>query len=181
MGRLEGRLAAYITASLGSQGLGYALPHYAAAGDATSMCAAVAAAAAAGRPEEEGLFVARAALTLAAAVPPPAAPLAVALQQQLAAAQQVLGGAYAAAAGHAVPDTPLIHFTALFLEALGRQSNELAQLLLQRYQLSIDRDPTLWKLVMKCRGVHLPPVPGSGGGMADMLSSMLGMLAQPVS
>lgn len=178
--QLEGRLAAYVTASLGWQGLGFALPHYARAGDAAAMAAAVAAAAAEGSSEEEELFVARAALTMAAARPPPAAPASVARQQQLDAARHLLGGAYAAAAGHAPPDTPLLHFVSLFLEAMGRGSPDLAQLLQQRYQPSIERDPALWQLLDRCRSLHLPAAAGGGmGGMGGMLSDVLGMLAQP--
>jgi hypothetical protein len=142
------------------------------------MAAAVAAAAAQGSPEEEDLFVARAALTMAAARPPPGAPPSVALPQQLAAAQRVLGAAYAAAAGHAPPDTPLLRFASFFLEALGRRSDELARVLLERYAPSIDRDPALWQVVGKCRSLHLPAAAGAGG-MGGLLSGMLNMLAQP--
>lgn len=172
--RLEGRLAAYASAALGWQGLGWALPHYARAGDAGAMAAAVAAAAAHGRPEEEDLFVARAALAMAASRPAPGAPGGPAAQ--LAAARELVAG-YAAAAGHAPPDTPLLHFLSFYLEALARRSSALAELLEARYRPSLDRDPQLQPLLARCRAAHLPTAaaPGLGG----LLGDMLGMLAQP--
>lgn len=175
---MEGRLAAYATDALGWQGLGWALPHYARSADAAAMAAAVAAAASQGSREEEDMFLARAALTMAAARPPPGAPKPEALQRQLEAAREVLGPAFAAAAGHAPPDTPLVHCVALLLEALGRRSEELLELVLQRYRPSLERDAQLYPLVAKCRAVHLPPTAG-GGGMGGLLGDMFGMLAQP--
>ncbi len=174
---LEGRLAAYVSSALGWQGLGFALPHYARAGDAAAMAAAVAAAASQGGSGEEDLFVARAALSMAAVQPPPAAPQPAAGQRQLDAAAEVAGPAYAAAAGHAAPDTPLLHFVGLFLEALRRQSEELVELLAQRYRPSLDRDPQLWQLMMKARAVHLPAL--AAGGMGGLLGDLFGALAAP--
>lgn len=176
---LEGRLAAYTTSALGWQGLGFALPHYARAGDAAAMAAAVAAAASQGGSGEEDLFVARAALSMAAVQPPPAAPQPAAGQRQLDAAAEVAGPAYAAAAGHAAPDTPLLHFVGLFLEALRRQSEELVELLAQRYRPSLDRDPQLWQLMMKARAVHLPAAAMAAGGMGGLLGDLFGALAAP--
>lgn len=124
------------------------------------------------------MFVARAALSMAAVQPPPAAPQPAAGQRQLDAAAEVAGPAYAAAAGHAAPDTPLLHFVALFLEALRRQSEELVELLAQRYRPSLDRDPQLWQLVMKARAVHLPAA-AVGGGMGGLLGDLFGALAAP--
>lgn len=177
---LEGRLAAYATAALGWQGLGWALPHYGRSGDAPAMAAAVAAAAAAaGRPEEEDLFIFRAALTMASARPPPGAPAAEARQRQLDAAAQVLGPAYAAAAGHAAPATPLLHCGALLLEALGRRSEELVELLVERYRPVLQRDPQLYPLLARARAAHLPPQasPAMGGLLGGLFSDLLG--AQP--
>lgn len=176
---LEGRLAAYTTSALGWQGLGFALPHYARAGDAAAMAAAVAAAASQGGSGEEDLFVARAALSMAAVQPPPAAPQPAAGQRQLDAAAEVAGPAYAAAAGHAAPDTPLLHFVGLFLEALRRQSEELVELLAQRYRPSLDRDPQLWQLMMKARAAHLPAAAMAAGGMGGLLGDLFGALAAP--
>lgn len=175
---LEGCLAAYATSALGWQGLGFALPHFARAGDAAAMAAAVAAAASQGGSGEEDLFVARAALSMAAVQPPPAAPQQEAGQRQLDAAAEVAGAAYTSAAGHAAPDTPLLHFVGLFLEALRRQSEELVELLAQRYQASLDRDPQLWQLVMKARAVHLPAAALDAGGMGGLLN-LFGALAAP--
>jgi hypothetical protein len=140
------------------------------------MAAAVASAAAEGESEEEDLFVARAALTMAALRPP--APDAGA-QRQVAAAQELVRAAYAAASGHPAPDTPLLHFVALFLEALAARSEQLAQLLQQHYQPSLDRDPQLWQLVMRCSAVHLPQPAGGAGGMGGLLSMFGSMLSQP--
>ena len=123
------------------------------------------------------MFVARAALAMAAARPPPGAPAADALQRQLDAAEAVLGPAYDGAAGHAPPATPLLHFTALFLEALRRRSEVLAEVLQQRYAPSLDREPQLWQLVARCRAVHLPQA--APGGMGGLFGNMLGMLAAP--
>lgn len=172
--QLEGKLAAYASEALGWQGLGWALPHYARAGDAGAMAAAVAAAAAHGRPEEEDLFVTRGALAMAAGQPAPGAPGGPA--GQLAAARELVA-CYATAAGHAAPDTPLLHFLAFYLEALARQSSALADMLEARYRPSLERDPQLQPLLARCRAAHLPASapPGLGG----LLGDMLGMLAQP--
>ena len=140
------------------------------------MAAAVAGAAAQGEHEEDDLFVARAALTMAAVRPP--SPDAGA-QRQVAAAQELVGAAYAAAAGHPAPDTPLLHFVALFLEALAARSEQLGQLLQQHYQPSLDRDPQLWQLVMRCAAVHLRQPAGGAGGMGGLLSMFGSMLSQP--
>ncbi|PSC71334.1 Golgi to ER traffic 4-like protein [Micractinium conductrix] len=175
---LEGRLAACVTESLGWQGLGFALPHYARACDAGAAAAAVAAAVAHGRPDEEDLFLTRAALTMAAGRPAGAASGRGA-PAQLAAARELIAG-YGGAAGHAPPDTPLLHFLSFFMEALARRSADLAALLLQRYRPALDRDPALWTLVARCQAVHLPAAAGGGlGGMGGLLGEMMGMLAQP--
>ena len=69
---------------------------------------------------------------------------------QLAAARELIAG-YGGAAGHAPPDTPLLHFLSFFMEALARRSADLAALLLQRYRPALDRDPALWTLVARCQ------------------------------
>lgn len=62
------------------------------------------------------------------------------------------------------------------LQALRVKSEQLAQLLLQRYRLSIDRDPTLWGPIMKARAAHVPaPAAGMGGLFGDLFK----MLAPP--
>ncbi|KAL4420841.1 hypothetical protein ABPG75_010497 [Micractinium tetrahymenae] len=172
--RLEGRLAAYASEALGWHGLGWALPHYARAGDAGATAAAVASAAVHGRAEEEDLFVARAALAMAASRPAPGAPGGPAAQ--LAAARELVA-CYPSAAGHALPDTPLLRFLGFYLEALARRSAALAELLEVRYRPSLDRDPQLQQLLARCRAAHLPAAapPGLGG----LLGDMMGLLVQP--
>lgn len=172
--RLEGRLAAYASEALGWQGLGWALPHYARAGDAGAMAAAVAAAAAHGRPEEEDLFVARAALAMAGSRPTPGAPGGPAAQ--LATARELVA-CYASAAGHVLPDTPLLRFLAFYLEALARRSSALAEVLEARYGPSLGRDPQLQPLLARCRAAHLPAA--APAGLGGLLEGMMGMLAQP--
>ena len=112
------------------------------------------------------------------------APPTVARLAQLVAAKGVAGASYAAAAGHPPPDTPLLHFVQLFLEALQQQSEALAQALLQHYRPSLDRDTQLWPLVLRCRALHVPSAAGGGGGsggsgMGGMLSGLLRQMAQP--
>lgn len=165
--QLEGRLARYLSACLGWQGLGAATRHYIRAGDAPAFAAALADAAAHGQRSEEDLFLVRAALTTAAASS--ARP-----GEQVEAARELLG-AYAAAAGHAPPPTPLLSFASLFLEALARREPQLADLLCQRYKPSLDRDPTLWQLVEQCRGaVFRSASGGPPGGLFDLLGALAG-------
>ncbi|GAB4819984.1 hypothetical protein N2152v2_007030 [Parachlorella kessleri] len=96
--------------------------------------------------------------------------------QQLKAAIKLLS-AYEEVTGRGLPDTPLMHFINLYLEALQRKSEPLSQLLLQRYRLSLDRDATLWALVMKARAAHLPAAPPAG--MGGLFGDIFRMLAPP--
>lgn len=164
LAHFEGKLARYLTASLGWQGLGAAMRHYVLAGDVPAFAAALTDAAAHGGSSEEDLFLVRAVLATAAA--PSQQPAA-----QLQAARRLLE-AFVGASGRAPPQTPLINFASLFLEALQQRQERLVELLLQRYKPSLDRDPALWQLVEQCRGAVFGG-PASGG-LLDLFSLLGG-------
>lgn len=170
--QIYGSVASYITRCLGWMGLGLAMPHYARSNDCQSFASAVAAAAGQGYPGEEDLFIARATLHTASTPPSPSFPGTPAINS-LKRARDFLS-TYPIAAGHAVPSTPLVHFLDLYLEALEKQSSPLVDVLLEKYKLTLDRDPSLWDLIEKSRSMYAPapraPMPGMFG---DLFRSMM--------
>ena len=59
-------------------------------------------------------------------------------------------------------------------QALERQSGALAQLVMERYSASLERDPMLWPLVLRCKEVQLGERPPAMGGMLGELLQGLG-------
>lgn len=125
---LESKLAGYMTACLGWQGLGIAMRHFIRAGDTSGLAAALVEAAQHAGPNEEDLLLVRAVLCTAASSSSGGGGGATG---QVAAARELLE-AYASAAGHQPPATPLLRFTQLLLEALRERKGELIDLLMQR-------------------------------------------------
>ena len=143
------------------------MPHYVRSNDSAAFAAAVASAAAHGEPSEEDLFITRAVLYTASTRPVHGT------VTSLARAKDVLAR-YPEAAGHAVPATPLIHFLELLLEALEKRSHVLVDVLLGKYESSLDRDPSLEELTQKCSDMWAPkPVAPGGGLFGDLFRSML--------
>lgn len=168
--QINENLASYITKCLGWMGLGLAMPHYARSNDFFSFASAVAAAVREGHPGEEDLFIARAALHIASALPYPSFPGTPATTS-LERAREFLS-TYPTAAGHAVPSTPLIHFLDLYLEALEKKSSPLVDVLLNKYKITLDRDPSLWDLIGRSRGIYAPVVQMQGM-FGDLFRSMM--------
>lgn len=170
--QIYGNVASYITRCLGWMGLGLAMPHYARSNDYQSFSSAVAAAVGDGLPGEEDLFIARAALHIASTLPSPCFPGTPAISS-LTRARDFLS-TYPTVAGHAVPSTPLIHFLDLYLEALEKKSSPLVDVLLNKYKISLDRDPSLWDLIERSRGMYAPaPVAPMPGMFGDLFRSMM--------
>jgi golgi to ER traffic protein 4 len=170
--QIYGNVASYITKCLGWMGLGIAMPHYARSNDFSSFASAVAAAADEGQPGEEDLFIARAVLSTASTVPSPTLPGTPAVTS-LKRAREFLS-IYPTAAGHAVPSTPLTHFLDLYLEALEKKSSPLVDILVDKYKITLERDPSLWDLIEKSRSIFAPaPVAPMPGLFGDLFRSMM--------
>lgn len=153
-------------------GLGLAMPHYARSNNFSSFASAVEAAVKEANPGEEDLFIARAVLQIASTVPssPPHGTPAV---TSLVRARDFLS-TYPTAAEHAVPSTPLTHFLDLYLEALEKKSSPLVDILLEKYKVTLERDPSLWELIEKSRNMYAPaPVAPMPGLFGDLFRSMM--------
>ena len=146
-------------------GLGIAMPYYARSQDLSAFAVAVAAAAAHGTADEEDLFIVRAVLHTACSRPAAQGSSGV---TSLSRARELLEK-YSAAAGHAVPETPLLHFLDLFLEALEKRASPLVDVLLKKYEVSLQRDPSMVELVERAREMFAPapiaPMPGMFGSL----------------
>lgn len=165
--RIYGQLALYIMRCLGWTGLGVATPNFVRSDNLKEFAEAVVASVAQGNPGEEDLFIARAVLHTVSTKPLHAS------VTSITRAREVLAH-YATAAGHALPDTPLMHFITLFIEALEKRSVPLVDILLQEYAESLYRDESLWDLVGKARDIYAPaPVAAMPGIFGDLFRSML--------
>ena len=69
-------------------------------------------------------------------------------------------------------DTPLLNFTSFLLQTLERDALPLMELLLERYQLSIKRDPQFIALVQKIKFKFFNVRPPQQGGLMGMLSNL---------
>lgn len=169
--KLHDKLAIYVWECFTWQGFGTAAVHYARGTDATSFAAALAQCVMQGNPEEEDLFVARAALQL----------LAAGRQQELPVrvedAQELLQS-YEAIQRRAVPDTPLMHFLHLLIQALAKRSLPLVEVLESEYASSLSTDRLLVALVSQIKQVYFKVQQSGAGGMQGLLSGMMQMLGE---
>lgn len=170
--KIYGNVACYMTRCLGWMGLGLAMPYYARSYDLQEFADAVAAAVKEAHPGEEDLFIARAVLHTAATVPSPPPPGCPAMSS-FDRARAVLGH-YPLATGQPEPSTPLVHFLHLYLQALEKRSSPLVDLLLEKYKITLDRDPSLLELIDRSRSMYAPaPVAPMSGIFGDMFRSMM--------
>ncbi|KAK9814271.1 hypothetical protein WJX72_003196 [[Myrmecia] bisecta] len=123
-------------------------------------------------PDEEDLFLTRAVLQLLST---PAQDPAACRKARAADATELLES-YQAITRQALPDTPVMHFTQLLVQAVERESLTLTRLLQKEYRLSLQRDPALQGLLDKVEAVCLGVK--QGGGMGNILSDMLKTLAE---
>lgn len=164
---VHGAFAEYIIRALGWTGLGLALPHYAVSNSFDAFALAVVGNIQLGRKEEEDLFISRAVLHIVATKPLPGQKSGFRRGRDFLSEYSKI---------KALPDTPLVHFIDLFLEALEKKSPALVDLLLEKYEQSLkSRDALLMELVTKGRSMYAPaPVSMSGGGfLAEMMRGLL--------
>lgn len=140
-------LAEYIDQVLSWQGLGCALPHYAVVGNMIPLAKAILKAVSSGHPCEEDFFLARCTIYILTVGKKHQA------ERQLAAASNLLK-AYEEVKGHGLNNSPLIHFLQLLLLALQHRSNQLLQVLLKVYRVSMVHDPTLCDQVVDAKRLH---------------------------
>lgn len=165
---LEGELASYIISTLGWQSVGRAAPHVALAPpDSMPLFAKILKEAIShGKPDwqEEDLFLARAALQMAATGGRS--------EVTLKAAQSLIKDVYTKATKRKVPDTPLMHFVEMFLEAIVLRSRDLVAVVMVKYRGCLEmRDEGLLELVERVKAGRME-VPG--GGLAGLLGGLLG-------
>lgn len=151
--------AEYVTNVLGWMGLGSAMPHYAKAPSLLPLARALSSACEgsghAHAAAEEDLFLVRGALQCVVSAP---------TSQSGVDRSRELLREYESLTARPLPDTPLISFLRLFLEALHLKSPSLVQLLLEKYRPSLNRDSSLLEIVKKSADMHAPAVPVMNGG-----------------
>jgi hypothetical protein len=151
--------AEYVTKVLGWTGLGSAMPHFAKAPSLLPLARALSSACEgsghAHATAEEDLFLVRGALQCVVSAP---------TSQSGVERSRELLREYESLTARPLPDTPLMSFLRLFLEALHLKSPSLVQLLLERYGPSLNRDSSLLELVKKSADLHAPAVPTMNGG-----------------
>jgi hypothetical protein len=167
---LEAQLASYIVSTLGWRSVGRAAPHFALAppDQLPFFSKILKEAVSHGKPDwqEEDLFLARAALQMAATGGRSEA--------TLLAAQSLIKEVYTKATNRKVPDTPLMHFVEMFLEAIKLGSRDLVAVVMSKYRGSLEkRDAGLIELVDRVRTGRME-VPGGGGGLGGLLGGLLG-------
>lgn len=165
---LEGQLASYIVSTLGWQSVGRAAPHFALASpDQMPLFAKILKEAVShGKPDwqEEDLFLARAALQMAGTGGRSEA--------TLLAAQSLIREVYTKATKRKVPDTPMMHFVEMFLEAIKLGSRDLVAVVMSKYRGCLEnRDAGLMELVDRVKSGRME-VPG--GGLGGLLGGLLG-------
>jgi hypothetical protein len=169
---IYGIVASYITECLGWMGLGLAMPHYARSNNFFPFGDAVAAAVSHSHPGEEDLFIARAVLTIVATIPSPSEPGTPAMNSIQRAGHFL--PAYQASGQRPLPSTPLLRFLDLYLEALEKRSSPLVDVLLEKYEITLNRDPSLLELIEKSRAMYAPaPVPQMPGMFGELFRSMM--------
>jgi hypothetical protein len=173
---IHAALADYVTRCLEWMGLGLAMPHYVRSMELSSFAAAVASAAAHAAPDEEDMFIARAVLSILEAGGSRASGEESPLARALGFSEK-----YATVSGRSSPDTPLVHFLALFLEAFQKRSYELASLLLREYDVALSRDESLKALALACRDKYVPPPASAGAFPGGLFGGLLRGMMAPAS
>ncbi|CAD7704208.1 unnamed protein product [Ostreobium quekettii] len=163
--RLHDRAARFVWGWQGWSRLALVSAHYAQGSDWQGFASALATCARMGEPCEEDLFVARAVLQV----------LAWARVDQLAdrvSSAQSLLTEYQE--DRLLPETPLMHCMQLMIQALNKNSATLFQMLLNKYDASLSRDPSLSHLLQKVEQVFFGAQQTNGfGGMLGGLMQML--------
>lgn len=175
---LHARLGMYLWQGLGVQGLGLVAQHLARAADGVQLGRVLAAAASQAPPTERDLFLLRGLLQVLAACPAPSKQRglnAYEIHRRLCAADDLME---TFGQSMRVPQTPLVNFATLLLEALRHQSRPLVALLRAKYAPSLQRDhdtfePLLDQIEWAVLGVPLPQG-GLGGIFQDVLKMFIG-------
>eukprot|EP00873_Tetraselmis_striata_P019498 jgi/Tetstr1/439762/TSEL_028176.t1 len=165
---LHGKAAEYIWSCMGVRGFGWATTHFIRADNKESFASALCACMEEGRPEEEDLFICRACLqTLAVATGE-------STERQLRGCEDLLIAMGMIRGGLPLPDTPLMHFTSFFIQALKRKSLPLEQMLTEKYRAVLSRDPLLASLITRIEQIYLGVrPPRAAGGLEGMLGGMM--------
>lgn len=164
--KMHDLFANWVWKSYGWQQFNKASLHYSRGSDELAFAETVKACSSLAKPEETDLFYARAVLqTLACAHRNT-------IQQQASHARAVLE---ALQGSSTCPDTPLMHYVKLLLEALAHDSHQLFQLLRVKYSNSLSRDPAFDAYITKIEQVffQVSPSGGNGGLLGSLLKGLL--------